>query len=118
MTDITEREIARCFLAHTWSVIDDQARRIEIRDSFDAGARAVLRLIADHEATVPSPPAYEYATTTGPRKSWTDEMRPPDDRPGWEVDVSEGRNGWERFDYHEERYWRRIITPTAGADHV
>ena len=51
-------------------------------------------------------PDYEYATTDGPRKSWHDEDRPPEGE-GWEANVDRGRDGWERFDYHEEAYWRR-----------
>lgn len=53
---------------------------------------------------------WEYATTTGPRKSWYDENVPPEGE-GWELDPTRGKPGesWERFDYHEERYWRRPI---------
>ncbi|MEM7165996.1 MAG: hypothetical protein AAF581_11050 [Planctomycetota bacterium] len=51
-------------------------------------------------------PGYEYATTDGPRKSWYDEDAPPEGR-GWERNVDCGDQGWERFDYHEEAYWRR-----------
>jgi hypothetical protein len=58
-------------------------------------------------------PGWEYATTTGPRKAWDDAEVPPrgdDGKPDltWESNVSAGsENGWERFDYHEEAYWRR-----------
>ena len=51
-------------------------------------------------------PDYEYETTEGPRKYWEDADEPPEGD-GWEVNVDEGRDGWERFDYHEEAYWRR-----------
>ena len=51
-------------------------------------------------------PWYEYATTDGPRKAF-DEHMPAG--LGWERNVEEGTNGWERFDYHEEAYWRRLI---------
>lgn len=50
-------------------------------------------------------PDYEYATTDGPRKNF-DEDEPEGD--GWVRNVHIGRNGWERFDYHEEAYWMRI----------
>lgn len=53
-----------------------------------------------------SHPDYEYATTQGPRKAWYDENIPPEGE-GWEKNVDCGNNGWERFDYHEESYWRR-----------
>ncbi|TFB96544.1 MULTISPECIES: hypothetical protein [unclassified Cryobacterium] len=59
---------------------------------------------------------YETATTTGPRKSWDRSIDdPPDDREGWELDPTKGRPGesWDRFDYHEERYWRRLVTPST-----
>lgn len=57
-------------------------------------------------------PDYEYATTRGPRKQWDHADQPPvgDDLeidPAWEVNTPAGRDGWERFDYHEEAYWRR-----------
>ena len=52
---------------------------------------------------------WEYAVTTGPRKTWGDaELDPPDHRPGWIVDNDKGSAGWERFEYHEERYWKRL----------
>lgn len=52
-------------------------------------------------------PDYEYRTTNGPRKAWEDEdVPPPGD--GWERNEDEGNGGWERFDYHEESYWRRL----------
>lgn len=51
---------------------------------------------------------WEIATTTGPRKAWLDADEPPEGD-GWELDPNRGLEGesWERFDYHEERYWRR-----------
>ncbi len=54
---------------------------------------------------------YEYATTQGPRKAWSDQHVPPDDRPGWELDPTRGRPGesWDRFDFYEESYWRRRV---------
>lgn len=50
-------------------------------------------------------PDFEYATTDGPRKAFYDDEPPDGD--GWEANVDMGRDGWERFDYHEEAYWRR-----------
>lgn len=54
---------------------------------------------------------YEYRTTSGGRKTWDGE--PDLTTEGWEPDPDRGRPGesWERFDYHEERYWRRLKTP-------
>ncbi len=51
-------------------------------------------------------PDFEYETTTGPRKSWHDQMTPPEGE-GWVVNIAAGRDGWDRFDYHEEMYWMR-----------
>ena len=56
-------------------------------------------------------PDYEYETTTGRRKCF-DEHEPAGE--GWERNREEGRNGWERFDYHEEAYWRRLKPSSAN----
>lgn len=54
-------------------------------------------------------PAYEYETTEGPRKRWDDPDEPPEGE-GWERNVDAGRpgEGWDRFEYTEESYWRRL----------
>lgn len=57
-------------------------------------------------------PDFEYRTTEGPRKQWDDVDTPPADEngdpdPSWERNVDAGRDGWERWDYTEESYWRR-----------
>ncbi len=51
-------------------------------------------------------PEWEYETTEGQRKAWDDIDTPPEGD-GWERNVDAGRDGWERFDYTEESYWRR-----------
>lgn len=70
-------------------------------------------------------PGYEYATTKGPRKQWDNPQQPPcDDNgepdPTWEPNPDAGRagQGWDRFDYHEEAYWRRPKSqqPTEATD--
>ncbi len=60
-------------------------------------------------------PAYEYAMTEGQRKAWDDVDTPPRDpetgkpEAGWELNItSSDDEAFERFDYHEERYWRRL----------
>ena len=58
-------------------------------------------------------PAYEYATTEGQRKQWDDVDVPPCGDDGvpdssWERNTDAGRDGWDRFDYTEESYWRRL----------
>lgn len=51
-------------------------------------------------------PNYEYETTTGQRKAF-DEDPPYEDPNSWERNTDYGDNGWARFEYHEEAYWRR-----------
>lgn len=58
-------------------------------------------------------PDYEYTKTEGPRKAWDDEAVPPEGD-GWERNIERGRDGWERFDYHEESYWRRLRPSGPG----
>lgn len=53
-------------------------------------------------------PEYEYATTEGQRKAWDDADTPPEGE-GWERNTDKGRDGWERYDYTEESYWRRRL---------
>lgn len=52
-------------------------------------------------------PDYEYRTTEGQRKQWVDADTLPDGL-GWTRNTALGRNGWERFDYSEESYWKRL----------
>lgn len=51
-------------------------------------------------------PDYQYRVTEGQRKNWDDADIPPKGD-GWEKNVDAGRNGWDRFDFTEETYWRR-----------
>lgn len=53
-------------------------------------------------------PDFDYATTDGPRKAF--DGHPPAGE-GWERNVEQGDQGWERFTYHEEAYWRRRKAP-------
>lgn len=83
--------------------IDEKQRRYEelVRDPFDGLSDDELHQRHAHRA-------YEYATTEGQRKAWDDEMVPPAGV-GWELNItSTDPEAWERFDYHEERYWRRM----------
>jgi hypothetical protein len=54
-------------------------------------------------------PGWEYGTVEGGRKS-SGEAYPPEGD-GWVPDYSRGRPGqaWDRFDNHEENYWKRPI---------
>lgn len=60
---------------------------------------------------------YEYTTTEGQRKAWDYSTEPPRNEDGtvsdgWEFNSTESNpEAWERFDYHEERYWRRRVKP-------
>lgn len=54
-----------------------------------------------------SHPAYQYKTTEGQRKAWDDADEPPEGE-GWERNTDSGRDGWDRFEFHEESYWRRL----------
>ena len=49
-------------------------------------------------------PDYEYETTEGARK-YFDQHEP--EGKNWQCNTNRGRDGWERFDYHEEAYWMR-----------
>lgn len=53
-------------------------------------------------------PDWEYTTTEGQRKAWDYADEPPEGD-GWVRNVDAGRDGWERFDYTEESYWRRLL---------
>lgn len=59
-------------------------------------------------------PDYEYETTEGQRKTWDDADVPPfgkDFEPDytWGRNTDAGRDGWDRFEYTEESYWRRRL---------
>lgn len=63
----------------------------------------VILTVLEATNPVPAPgPRYEYYVRQGPRKAWDGTPEPEGE--GW-VEVS-----WERFDYHEERIWRREVT--------
>ncbi len=104
----------------TLRIRGEDGARYHLTLTVDAGDKppegeSCLNLLARLEAFLHSRcthPDYEYATTDGPRKSF--DQHPPEGE-GWEVNVDEGRDGWERFDYHEESYWRRKKTK-GGSD--
>jgi hypothetical protein len=52
-------------------------------------------------------PDYEYTHTEGQRKTVWNDVPPADDGMPWERNA-DYRDGFERFDYHEESYWRRL----------
>lgn len=58
---------------------------------------------------------WEYKTVETGRKSGTTHEEVWPDGDGWEIDITCGRvgtpnAGWERFDYHEELYFRRRVS--------
>lgn len=69
-------------------------------------------------------PDYEYTSTEGQRKTWGHADDPPYDPVTLEPDTSWERNwdagspgeGWERFEYTEESYWRRRKDREATPD--
>ncbi len=75
------------------------------RMAFAAGAATLepeARLVRALHARL-AHPDYEYETTKAARK-----CGPPDPAgEGWEVN-EDHCGGFERFDYHEEQYWRRV----------
>lgn len=53
-------------------------------------------------------PDYEYTHTEGQRKTvWDDVPKAKDGEIPWERNTDH-HDGFERFDYHEESYWRRL----------
>lgn len=108
-----------------WSLIYDPAAVLADIES----KRAILKMFTPPEREPETDeelharfahPAYEYETTEGQRKAWDDADEPPwgDDGPDytWKRNVDAGRDGWERFDYTEESYWRRRLP--AGQERV
>ncbi|MFD4740588.1 hypothetical protein ACFWNQ_24970 [Streptomyces virginiae] len=105
------RECQRCRYQWDEAIVSDEAAPETAADEPDSVLHAERR----H-------PNWEYATTEGPRKAWDDVDVPPCDymgrpEPGWERNVDAGRpgEGWDRFDYTEESYWRRLKTPETSA---
>jgi hypothetical protein len=96
------------------AVIADCDAKLALIDELEPSLEDDLEPATDAELhDLESHPAYEYRTTTGARKQWDDVDRPPCDwegepEPGWERNIDAGRDGWERFDYTEESYWRRL----------
>lgn len=98
------------------AVIADLDAKLALVDELEPPLDDDLEPATDAELhALESHPAYEYRTTTGPRKQWADADVPPcgadgepEPEPGWERNVDAGRDGWERWDYTEESYWRRL----------
>ncbi len=69
---------------------------------------AYIKRLEDHLHAIRRHPDYEYLTTTIGRKTCEDpEPYEEEHGVGWEEN-GEGHDSWERFDYHEEYYWRRL----------
>lgn len=82
-------------LAHT----PDRCQQVQIRRLTDALHKYHLH------------PDFEYATTKSPRKCGGG-LKPEGE--GWEPNVigTDQHSAWERFDFHEEEYWRRKVVAT------
>lgn len=106
MIDLGEiKALMDALLGPTWWGKD--AARDHLRRNIDDLIAEVARLralIAEEPSLDPNDP-YEYCTMEGGRKS-VDPGKPEGE--GWEVDKAKGRDGWERFDNHEEYYYRRL----------
>lgn len=96
------------------AVIADLDAKLAIVDEADYDPPATDEATDQELHTRCAHPGWEYRTTTGPRKQWDGVDDPPcddngDPEPGWERNVDAGLpgEGWERFDYTEESYWRR-----------
>ena len=76
-----------------------------LQNIFGASASSTFDCIRLEKAlhSLRAHPDYEYETTEGPRKNWN--QNPPEGN-GWENN-KDYHDGFERFDYHEEAYWRR-----------
>lgn len=73
--------------------------------------RALGRLIATPSATIEAD-NWEYKTIETPRKGGIGHDYYPEMlEEGWEADPTRGRtpDGWDRFDNHEELYFRRVL---------
>ncbi|MDQ0809834.1 hypothetical protein QFZ63_001548 [Streptomyces sp. B3I7] len=95
-------------------VIADCDAKLALIDEIDYDPPAAEDLTDQELHARCAHPAWEYRTTTGPRKQWDGVDDPPCDddgnpEPGWERNLDAGcpGEGWERFDYIEESYWRR-----------
>lgn len=98
-------------LAELGGDVDEVARLLELTVE-DVRRRAKLETDAELHARR-AHPDWQYATTEGQRKAWDRSDEPPDGE-GWVRNREAGRDGWERFDFIEESYWRRPKVP--GSD--
>jgi len=101
----------KCELRTTGGLSDGQ-RDAAWRETVRLGREAELATADELHARCANP-GWEYASTEGPRKQWDDAGVPPEGD-GWERNAAKGIDGWERFDYTEESYWRRPA-PADGA---
>jgi hypothetical protein len=102
-------------IADVWSELSAGAQA-EVREWFERTTRAERHaewLVGKSDAELhrlSAHPDWEYTLTEGPRKAWDYEDVPPPGE-GWVRNVEVGRDGWNRFDYTEESYWRRPKIP-------
>jgi hypothetical protein len=107
----TDEQAAHIAANDPESVIADCDAKLALIDELDAPDAPALTDAQLHARF--AHPAWEYRVTEGPRKQWDDIDDPPRDEngnpePGWERNTDAGRDGWERWDYTEESYWRRL----------
>lgn len=105
--DVREGAIGRPALDDPADDLSDAEREAAWRETVHLGREMEQQSDAELHARF-AHPGWEYATTEGPRKQWDDAGVPPEGD-GWERNVAKGIDGWERFDFTEESYWRRPI---------
>lgn len=86
-----------------WARLDEEQGEVDpyLRDPFEGASDDERHERHAHRA-------YEYKTTEGQRKGWPYVDDPPEGD-GWELNTtSRDPDAFERFEYTEERYWRRL----------
>lgn len=108
-SDLAETESARAHAVETCESLRTKIATYESASHADEGDIAVYaaRLASELHARL-AHPDYEYMHTEGQRKTlWDDVPKVDEGEIPWERNV-DYHQGFERFDYHEESYWRRL----------
>lgn len=106
---VAETESARALAVEECEALQMKVRTYEAATHDGAGDIAVYagRLARELHKRL-AHPDYEYTHTEGQRKTvWDDVPKAKDGEIPWERNTDH-HDGFERFDYHEESYWRRL----------
>lgn len=101
-----------------WLAATHDAKVIEARKRLGSALDFSARMRGVNAAMLFA--GWEYKTVETGRKSGTGHKDVWPEGDGWEIDLTRGRpgEGWERFDCHEELYFRRpVSTEPSGGDH-